>query len=63
MTARRVTAKLPKTLPRRAKRGTERGSTGAALQPVQQGNLGQKLKGLKGQVTLDLDLDASRERS
>jgi hypothetical protein len=53
MTSRRVTAKLPKTLPRRATGGTER---------VPQGNVGQKLKGLKGQVTLDVDLDASRER-
>ena len=62
MTARRATAKLSKTLPRRAKGVTERGSTGAASQRVLQGNLRQKLKDLKGRVTLDIDLGSSRER-
>lgn len=65
MTTRRVTANLPKELLRTAQEVTGKGITETiveGLELVRRRRAGQMLKALKGRVTLDIDLDASRER-
>ncbi len=65
MTTRRVTANLPKDLFRSAQEVTGKGITETmveGLELVRRRRAGQKLKALKGRVTLDIDLDSSRER-
>ena len=66
MTTRRVTANLPKELLRTAQEVTGKGITETiveGLELVRRRRAGQMLKALKGRVTLDIDLDGSRERS
>jgi hypothetical protein len=65
MTTRRVTANLPRDLLRTAQEVTGKGITETiveGLELVRRRRAGQMLKALKGRVTLDIDLDASRER-
>lgn len=65
MTTRRVTANLPKDLLRTAQEVTGKGITETiveGLELVRRRRAGQLLKALKGRVTLDIDLDSSRER-
>ena len=65
MTTRRVTANLPKDLLRTAHDVTGKGITETiveGLELVRRRRAGQMLKALKGRVTLDIDLDSSRER-
>ena len=65
MTTRRVTANLPKDLLRTAQEVTGKGITETiveGLELVRRRRAGQMLKALKGRVTLDIDLDSSRER-
>lgn len=65
MTTRRVTANLPKDLLRIAQEVTGKGITEnivEGLELVRRRRAGQMLKALKGRMTLDIDLDSSRER-
>jgi hypothetical protein len=65
MTTRRATANLPKDLLRTAQEVTGKGITETiieGLELVRRRRAGQMLKALKGRVTLDIDLDSSRER-
>ena len=65
MTTRRVTANLPKDLLRIAQEVTGKGITETiveGLELVRRRRAGQLLKALKGRMTLDIDLDSSRER-
>ena len=65
MTTRRVTANLPAQLLRSAQEVTGKGITETlveGLELVRRRRAGQMLKALKGRVTLDIDLEASRER-
>lgn len=65
MTTRRVTANLPTELLRTAQEVTGKGITETlveGLELVRRRRAGQMLKALKGRVTLDIDLEASRER-
>lgn len=65
MTTRRVTANLPIELLRTAQEVTGKGITETlveGLELVRRRRAGQMLKALKGRVTLDIDLEASRER-
>ena len=65
MTTRRVTANLPKDLLRSAREVTGKGieeTIVEGLELVRRRRAGQMLKVLKGRVTLDIDLDSSRER-
>ena len=65
MTTRRVTANLPTDLLRTAQEVTGKGITETiveGLELVRRRRAGQMLKALKGRLTLDIDLDSSRER-
>ena len=65
MTTRRVTANLPTELLRTAQDVTGKGITETlveGLELVRRRRAGHMLRALKGRVTLDIDLDTSRDR-
>jgi len=63
---RRVTANLPQELLERARRVTGKGITETlveGLELVRRSSAASKARALRGKLTLDLDLEASRERA